>query len=108
MYSTVKSAAGGAPVVSVQSQPRASSKHDITRRAHLPSRRIEGAIRLCTLGVADEDPDVTPVDELVDVADLLYKRSAAEHAQVVRCRLPSMPSLIGCAIGEALRREPVL
>jgi hypothetical protein len=99
MYSTVKSAVGGAPVVSVQSQPRASSN---------TSRRIEDAIRLCTLGVADEDPGATSVGELVDVAELLHKRSAAEHAQVVHCRLPSMPSLIGCAIDEALRREPVL
>jgi hypothetical protein len=79
-------------------------KHDVTRRAHLPSRRIEDAIRLCTLGVADEDPDVT----LVDVAELLHKRSAAEHAQMVHCRLPSMPRLIRCATGETLRREPIL
>jgi hypothetical protein len=79
-------------------------KHDVTRRAHLPSRRIEDAIRLCTLGVADEDPDVTPVV----VAELLHKRSAAEHAQMVHCRLPSMPSLIRCATGETLRREPIL
>jgi hypothetical protein len=83
-------------------------KHDVTRRAHLPSRRIEDAICLCTLGVADEDPDATPIGELVDVAELFHKRSAAEHAQVVHCWLPSMSSLIGCAIGEALRREPVL
>jgi hypothetical protein len=83
-------------------------KHDITRRSHLLSRRIEGAIRLRTLGVADEDPGATPVGELVDVAKLLHKRSSAEHAQVVHCRLSSMPSLIGCATGEALYQEPVL
>jgi hypothetical protein len=83
-------------------------KHDVTRRAHLPSRRIEDAIRIHTLGVADEDPGATPIGELVDVAELLHKRSTAEHAQVVHYRLPSMPSLIGCATGEALRREPVL
>jgi hypothetical protein len=83
-------------------------KHDVTRRAHLPSRWIEDAIRLCTLGVADEDPGATPVGELVDVAELLHKRSAAKHAQVVHCRLLSMPSFIRCAAGETLRREPVL
>jgi hypothetical protein len=83
-------------------------KHDVTRRAHLPSRRIEDAIRLCTLGVANEDPDATPVGELVDVAELLHKLSSAEHAQMVHCQLPSMPSLIMCATGETLRREPVL
>jgi hypothetical protein len=83
-------------------------KHDITRHAHLPSRRIEDAIRLCTLGVADEDPGATPVGELVDVAELLHKRSTAEHTQMVHCRLPSMPSLIRCVTGETLRREPVL
>jgi hypothetical protein len=83
-------------------------KHDVTRRAHLPSHRIEDAIRLCTLGVADEDPSVTSVDEIVDVAELLHKRSAAEHAQMVHYRLSSMPSLIRCATGETLRWEPVL
>jgi GTP cyclohydrolase FolE2 len=83
-------------------------KHDVTCRAHLPSHWIEDVIRLCTLGVADEEPGVTPVGELVDVAELLHKHSAAEHAQVIHCRLLSMPSLIGCAIGKALRREPVL
>jgi hypothetical protein len=83
-------------------------KHDVTRRAHLSSHRIEDAIRPCTLGVADEDLGVTPVGELVDVAELLQKRSAAEHTQMVHCRLPSMPSLIRCATGETLHQEPVL
>jgi hypothetical protein len=55
-------------------------KHDVTCCAHLPSRRIEDAICLCTLGVADEDPGVTPIGELVDETELLHKRSAAEHA----------------------------
>jgi hypothetical protein len=83
-------------------------KHDVTRRAHLLNRRIEDAIRLCTLGVADEDPGATPVAELVDVAGLLHKRSVAEHAQMVHCRLPSMSSLIRCGTGDTLHREPVL
>jgi hypothetical protein len=83
-------------------------KHDVTCRAHLPSRRIKDAIRLCTLDVADEDSSVTPIGELVDVAELLHKRSAAEHAQMVHYRLPSMSSLIRCATGETLRWEPVL
>jgi hypothetical protein len=83
-------------------------KHDITRRAHLLSCRIEDAIRLCTLSVADDGPDVTPVGELVDVAELLHKCSAAEHAQMVHCQLPSMPSLIRCVTGETLRRDLVL
>jgi hypothetical protein len=83
-------------------------KHDVTRRAHLPSHRIEDAIHLCTLGVADEDPDATPIGELVDVVELLHKRSAAEHVQMIHCWLPSMPSLIRCATGETLHREPVL
>jgi hypothetical protein len=60
-------------------------KHDVTRRAHLLSHRIEDAIRLCTLDVADEDPGATPVGELVDVVKLLHKRSAAEHTQMVHC-----------------------
>jgi hypothetical protein len=83
-------------------------KHDVTCRAHLPSRWIEDAIRLCTLGIADEDTGTTLVDELVDVAELLHKRSAVEHVQMVHCRLLSMPSLIRCATGETLRREPIL
>jgi hypothetical protein len=83
-------------------------KHDVTRRAYLLSRRIEDATRLCTLGVADEDPGATPIGELVDVAELLHKCSATEHEHVVHCRFPSMPSLIRCATGETLRREPVL
>jgi hypothetical protein len=83
-------------------------KHDVTCRAHLPSCRIEDAIRLCTLGVVDEDPGATPVGELVPVVELLHKRSAAEHAQMVHCRFLSMPSLIRCATGETIRREPVL
>jgi hypothetical protein len=83
-------------------------KHDVICRAHLPNHRIEDAIRLCTLGVADEYTDATPVGELVNVAELLRERSAAEQAQVVHCRLPSMSSLIGCATGETLHREPIL
>jgi hypothetical protein len=83
-------------------------KHDVTRHAHLLSRWIEDAIRLCTLGVADEDPGATPVGEPVDVAELLHKHSAAEHTQMVHYRLSSMPSLITYATGETLRREPVL
>jgi hypothetical protein len=83
-------------------------EHDITRRAHLPSHRIEDAVRLHTHGVADEYPGATLVSELVNVAELLHERPAAEHAQVVHRRLPSMPSLIGCATGETLRQEPVL
>jgi hypothetical protein len=81
-------------------------KHDVMHRAHLPSHRIEDAIRLCTLGVADEDPGATLIGELVNVAELLHKRSTAEHVQVFHCRLPSMPSLIGCTIGEAICQEP--
>jgi hypothetical protein len=83
-------------------------EHDITRRAHLPSHWIEDAVRLRTLSVADEDPGVTSVSELVDVAELLHERLAAEHAQVVHRWLPSMSSLIGCATGETLRQELVL
>jgi hypothetical protein len=83
-------------------------EHDITRRAHLPSHRIKDAVRLRTLGVADEDPDATSISELVDVAELLHERPAPEHTQVLHRRLPSMPSLIGCATGETLRQEPVL
>jgi hypothetical protein len=65
-------------------------------------------MRLYTLGVDDEDPGVTPIGELIDVAELLHKRSAAEHAQMVHCWLLSMPSLISCATGETFHREPVL
>jgi hypothetical protein len=54
-------------------------KHDIMRRAHQPSSRIEDEICLRTLGVPDEDPDATPVGELVDVAELFHKCSATEH-----------------------------
>jgi hypothetical protein len=83
-------------------------KHDAMRRAHLPSHWIEDVIRLCTLDIANEDPDMTPVGELVDVAELLHKLSATEHAQMVHYRIPSMPSLIRCVTGETLRQEPVL
>jgi hypothetical protein len=55
-------------------------EHDITRCAHLPSHRIEDAIRLHTLSVADEDPGATSVSEFVNVAELLHERPAAKHA----------------------------
>jgi hypothetical protein len=83
-------------------------KHDVTCSAHLSSRRIEDAIRLCTLGIADEDPSATPVGELVNVAELLRKRSTTKHVQMVHYRLPSMPSLIRCATSQTLHRMSVL
>jgi hypothetical protein len=83
-------------------------KHDVTCREYLSSHRIEDVICLCTLGVADEDLGVTPVSELVDVAELLHKRSAAEHAQMVHCRIQSMLSLIRCATDKTLHQKPVL
>jgi hypothetical protein len=83
-------------------------EHYISCRAHLPSHRIKDAIRLRTLGVADEDLDATPISELVDAAELLHESPTAEHMQMVHHRLSPMPSLIGCATGEALHRKLVL
>ncbi len=67
--------------------------------------RVENAVGLRALRVADENPWGAPVVELADVAKLLGEREAAEDPQVGDRRLAPMPSLVQCPAVEALVGE---
>jgi hypothetical protein len=77
--------------------PRPASplvEHDVTHDAHAPCRRVEDAVGLGTLRVADENPWRAPVVELADVVELLDEGQAAEDAKVAHRGLAPMPSLV--------------
>ncbi|RLN13108.1 hypothetical protein C2845_PM09G13320 [Panicum miliaceum] len=77
-------------------------KHYVARRAHTLCLRVENAVDLRALRVADEHPWSAPVVELADVAKLLGEREAAEDPQVGDRRLAPMPSLVRCPAIEGL------
>jgi hypothetical protein len=85
--------------------PRPASplgKHDVTRDAHTPCRRVEDAVGLGALRVADEDPWRALVVELADVVELLDEGQAAEDAKVAHRRLAPVPGLVWCLAIEGL------
>ena len=62
-------------------------EHDVARHAHMSCRRVEHAVGLSPLCVADEDLRRAALVELADVVQLLDEGEAAEDAQIADRRL---------------------
>jgi hypothetical protein len=77
----------------------------VARRGHTLCHRVENAVGLRALHVADEHPRSAPIVELADVAKLLGEREAAEDPQVGDRRLAPMPSIIRRPAIESLGRR---
>ena len=95
-YSTVKSSNVGVEPSSTalsHAHPRPSS-NTTSLAVHTRCLRVEDAVGLRALRIADEHSRRAPVVELADVAKLLGKRETAEDPQVGDRRLTPMPSLI--------------
>ena len=95
-YSTVKSSYVGAEPSSTalsHAHPRLSS-NTTSRAVRTRCLRVEDAVGLRALRVADEHSQSAPVVELADVAKLLGEREAAEDPQMGDRRLAPMPSLV--------------
>ena len=69
-------------------------KHDVTGDADALYRRVEDAVGLDALRIADEDPRRALVVELADVVELLGERKAAKYAEVADHRFPPMLGLV--------------
>jgi hypothetical protein len=69
-------------------------EHDVMGDADVLCRRIEDAVGLDALRVANEDPWHAPVVELADVVELLGGHEAAEDVEVVDYRFAPVPGLV--------------
>jgi hypothetical protein len=69
-------------------------EHDIPRDEDALCRRVENAVGLDALCVADEDPRHAPVIELADMVELLGEGETAEDAEAAHHWLAPVPGLI--------------
>ncbi len=69
-------------------------EHDVPRNADALRCRVEDAVGLDALRIADEDSRRAPVVELADVVELLGEGETAKDAEVAHHRLAPMPGLV--------------
>ena len=71
-------------------------EHDVACHLHTPRHRVEHAVGLSPLCIADEDPRRAAIIEFANVVQLLDEGEVAKNAQVADRRLAPVLGFIRC------------
>jgi hypothetical protein len=91
----------------VPSLPSSFVEHDVLGDANALCHRVEDAVGLDALRVADEDPWRAPIVELANVVELLGEGETAKDVEVVHHWLPPVLGLVRCLAIKGLSGQAV-